>query len=130
MGQREAGELVSKYRELTGMTQEAIAYALSDVLNRPIRQGQVSDHLKGLRWRDPDLPGAYVKVLGIPAAEMAAAMGYPVDRAPKKWTIKDVVKADPTLSAAAKRHLLNQYELLQMATQHERAGESLKRKNR
>lgn len=129
MGQQEAAALVRKYQDLTGMTQEAIAHELSQALGKRIGQSQVSGHLNGTRWRDPDLAGAYVRVLSIPPDEMAAAMGYPLQgKAPKKWTIKDVVKADPTLSPAAKRHLLSQYDLLQMATRHERSDEGLRRK--
>lgn len=131
MGQSEAAAaaLARKYFELTGMTQEAVAFALSEVMGRRVSQSQVSEHMRGIRWSNPDLPGAYVKVLGIPADEMAEAMGYPLPgKAPRRWTIKDVVKADPTLSAAAKRHLLNQYQLLQDATQHSRTSTPIRRK--
>lgn len=123
MAEYELAELVGRYRRRAHLTQEAVAARLSDVLGRRVQQSQVSDNEKGARWSDPDLPGAYVRALDIPADEMMAATGYPKQpKGPRPATLADIVKNDPSLSSAAKKHLLQQYELLQMASAHERSG--------
>ena len=124
MAEQELAALVSRYRRQAGLTQEGVAARLSDVLGRRVQQSQVSDNEKGSRWSDPDLPGAYVRALDIPPDEMMAATGYPTPstRGPKPVTIADLVKNDPTLTSAARKHLIQQYGLLQLASQAERKG--------
>jgi transcriptional regulator with XRE-family HTH domain len=122
MAEHELAELVSRYRRQARLTQEGVAARLSDVLGRRVQQSQVSDNEKGSRWSDPDLPGAYVRALEIPVEEMMAATGYPKTTRPRPVTLADIVKNDPTLSPAARKHLLQQYQLLQLASQAERAG--------
>jgi transcriptional regulator with XRE-family HTH domain len=123
MAEHELASLVGKYRRQAGLTQEAVAARLSDVLGRRVQQSQVSDNEKGSRWSDPDLPGAYVRALDIPADEMMAATGYPKPSTtgPRPITLAELVKNDPTLSPTAKKHLMQQYELLQLASQVERS---------
>lgn len=124
MAEHELAELVSRYRRQARLTQEGVAARLSDVLGRRVQQSQVSDNEKGARWSDPDLPGAYVRALDIPAEEMMAATGYPspAKKSAKPVTFADVVKNDQSLTPAARKHLLAQYELLQLASMQERAG--------
>ena len=125
---RDVAALVKRYYEKSGMTQTSVAAALSTILGRHVGQNQVSEHLRGMRWeKNLALAGAYVRVLGIPPDEMAKAMGYPIPNAPRAATLADVIKAAPPLSPAAKRHLLNQYGLLQLATQQERSGKPVLR---
>lgn len=119
MAEHDLAELVGRYRRQAHLTQEAVAIRLGDILGRRVQQSQVSDNEKGSRWSDPDLPGAYVRALGIPVDEMMEAAGYPTGKKEKPTTLADIVKNDPTLSPAAKKHLLAQYELLQMASAHE-----------
>lgn len=122
MGSREAGELASRYRKQANLTQEFVAHELSETLGRKIDQTTVSKHMRGQGWTF-DLVPAYAKILGIPSEEMAAAWGLDIGaRRPRPTTLADVVKSDPSLSNAAKKHLLNQYELLQMASRQERQG--------
>lgn len=123
MAEHDLAELVARYRRQARLTQEAVAARLSDVLGRRIQQSQVSENEKGARWSDPGLPSAYVRALGIPAEEMQAATGYSTPpKSVRPVTLADLVKKDPSLTAAAKKHLLAQYELLQLASLQERAG--------
>lgn len=123
MAAKQAGELVRRYRHLREKTQEVIARELTNELGREVKQGHVSAHFRGQRWT-LDLPGAYIRVLDIPQEEMAAAWGWAGEAAdpapPRAATLADVIKADDTLSPAAKKHLLAQYGLLQLASQRER----------
>lgn len=123
------GALVKKYRKAAGLTQAPVAEMLSRRLGVAITQGMVSDYEHGRRWGNLDLPGAYVHVLNIPQAEMVqAAMGSgfsPGDESTQPKTIREVIESDPTLSDAAKAHLINQYGLLQMASAAERAGHAV-----
>ena len=122
MAEHELAELVGTYRRRARLTQEAVAARLSDVLGRRVQQSMVSDNEKGGRWSDPELPGAYVRALEIPVDEMMAATGYPPQgKRPRPVTLADLVKNDPSLTPAAKKHLLAQYELLQMASAQERS---------
>lgn len=123
MGSHEAAELVKRYKDRANLSQTLIAHELSQELGRKIDQTTVSKHLRGTGWTF-ELPPAYAKVLGIPAEEMAAAWGLDIGtrRGPRPVTLADVVKGDPTLSPAAKKHLLSQYELLQLASRQERKG--------
>lgn len=122
MGSREAGELADRYRRQANVTQVFIAHELSQELGRKIDQTTVSKHLRGQAWTF-DLVPAYAKILGIPSEEMAAAWGLDIgSRRPRPTTLADVVNGDPTLSKAAKQHLLQQYELLQLASREERKG--------
>lgn len=112
------------YLKLSGMTQTTVAHLLTQDLRArgyeggEILQPHVSDHIHGNRWT-LDLPGAYIRVLSIPEEEMAAAFGWTQDGrtaeppAPRKVTVVDALKGDDTLIPEAKRHLLNQYKLLQ-----------------
>lgn len=123
MAEHELAALVAQYRRQAHLTQEAVAVRLSDVLGRRVQQSQVSDNEKGSRWSDPSLPNAYVRALDIPVDEMEAALGFAPDRKRQRpVTLRDVVKNDPSLTPAAKKHILAQYELLQLASQAERAG--------
>lgn len=128
--QRRVGALIRKYREPGGkrlMTQGVLAELVSEKAGRKVSQAQVSAHELGNRWRDDiDLIGVYGEVLGIPETELYEALGLPVaqpEARPKGFA--EIVEADNTLSKAAKEHLLNQYELLQMATMHQRRGEPI-----
>lgn len=122
MSAREAGDLVKRYKDQLGHSQTLIAHELSQATGRHIDQSTVSKHMRGVGWTF-DLPPAYVKVLGIPADEMGAAWGLPLpSKAPRPASMADVIKADPTLSPAAKKHLLNQYDLLQKLSCLERRG--------
>lgn len=118
------GELVRKYRG--GMSQTTVADLVSRELegDQTVTQGQVSDHESGRRWSgNPDLPGAYGRALNIPQDELYTALGLPPpSAATKALTFAEIVERDPTLSKAAKDHLLNQYGLLQAASAHERAS--------
>lgn len=114
---REAlGALVKKYRG--PMTQTAVAELLSRHLGEPVRQGIVSDHEKGNRWSDEKWQRAYIDVLHIPEDEMIAALGYTMPGIERPKTFREIVEADPSLSKAAKEHLINQYGLLQLASRH------------
>lgn len=128
MSAREAGDLIKRYKERLGHSQTFVAHELSLAVGRSIDQSTVSKHMRGIGWTF-DLPAAYVKVLGIPSEEMAEAWGLPIGdhRRPHAPTLADLVKADPTLSPAAKKHLLNQYELLQLASKEERRGKPVLR---
>lgn len=121
------GALVKRYREAAGLRQTAVAEMLSRALGEKINQNMVSDHENGRRWKNHELPGAYVRVLNIPQDEMIeAATGLtPTSKAPRPTTLRDVIESDPTLSDAAKAHLINQYGLLQMASTAERAGHAV-----
>lgn len=115
------GELIVKYRGT--MTQTTVAQLLSDYLGRSIKQTSVSAHENGQRWGDnPDLIGAYAAVLNIPIEVMQRTIGLPaVDDQAEAPTFATIVSSDPTLSVAAKEHLISQYGLLQSASAHERA---------
>lgn len=120
------GALIEEYRG--AMTQGTVAQLLSDYLGRNISQNTVSAHINGQRWGDnPDLIGAYAAVLNIPVAVMHRTIGLPLSDdpgspPPPPPTFKSIVEADPSLSAAAKEHLVNQYGLLQAASAHERGS--------
>lgn len=121
--QRDAalGALVRKYRGT--LTQAAVAELVSHEIGERVTQGMVSDHENGRRWRNnSDLPGAYARALRIPQAEVIAALGFSSSEDEPPQTFAQIVRNDPTLSRAAKEHLLNQYHLLQLASAQERAG--------
>lgn len=119
------GALLAKYRGQT--SQVTVAQLVSELAGRKITQGLISELERGNRWGgNIDLIGPFARVLNIPTEEAQAIVGLPVDVAaerPQEKTFPEIVAQDPTLSPAAKNHLLNQYELLQMATEHERAGQ-------
>ena len=123
--ERRLGALIAEKRG--PMRQATLAELVSEESGEHITQGTISDLERGNRWgRNLGLIGAFARVLRIPAAEVQEIIGLPVppndgERAP--MTFAQIVSQDTTLSKAAKSHLLNQYELLQMATQHERSGD-------
>lgn len=122
--QARLGALIRKYRG--PMSQTTLAELVSVRAGRRVTQSRLSDHERGQRWGgDLDLLASYADVLGIPVEEMHEAVGLPKvdDDRPRPKTFAEIVAQDKTLSKAAREHLLNQYELLQMATQHERAGQ-------
>jgi len=126
--QERLGSLIRQYRG--SMSQTVLAELVSEKVGRRIRQNVVSDHEHGRRWADEnmDLIGAYAEVLDIPPQEIHDAMRLPMVAAgPAPRDFAEIVAQDRTLSKTAKEHLLAQYELLQMATEHERRGESVLR---
>ena len=123
---RSMGALVKKYREAAGLKQESLAELLSREMGTPIEQNRISNLERGERWarQDEAIYEALRRVLGIPLKEMVnARMGVdlPDSEAPAP-TLQELIERDPSLSDAAKAHLITQYGLLQMATQQERAG--------
>jgi transcriptional regulator with XRE-family HTH domain len=100
------------------LTQVEVAAILSRCLGGRIGQSQVSDNEKGARWSDPDLPGAYLEALGVPIDDMLAACGYPPQLAGDTPTpsMQELIRGDRTLNQAAKQHLLDEYEFLQVAS--------------
>jgi hypothetical protein len=110
------GALVRKYRAAS--SQEAVAEMLSRHLGEKVRQNMVSLHEKGERWHDPKWRHAYIAVLGIPQDEMVQAEGYSLPGREGPKTFREIVLSDPTLSKAAKEHLVNQYGLLQLASKN------------
>lgn len=132
------GALIRRYREERGLLQESVAVLMSERLGREFRQNLVSKHERGDNWRSRDydafeLMRVYCEVLGIPQNEMIAAMGFPSALGgpppPGAPTLTDFIERDPTLSQAAKDHLVNQYGLLQLASKNE-IGRKLPRKHR
>lgn len=124
------GMLVRKYRKEAGMTQAMLAAAMTDQTKYKLSQPEVSEHERGSRW-EIGLLSAYVRVLGIPDNEWRAALDMPIaepEARPKGFA--EIVAQDRSLSKAARDHLLNQYELLQMATQHERGGHPVLREGK
>jgi hypothetical protein len=120
--QQNLGALIKEYRG--SMSQSTLAELLSDKTGRSIRQGTVSDHENGRRWEGNfELIKSYREVLNIPVEKIHEVLDLPVvDHGPAPKTFPEIVAQDATLSKAAKEHLLNQYELLQMATMHQRSG--------
>lgn len=121
------GDLLAEYRG--PLSQATVAELASDLAERKITQGLVSELERGNRWgQNLDLIGVFAQALAIPIEEIHKIANLPVppdDGEPRPRTFPEVVAQDPTLSKAAKEHLLNQYELLQMATMHERAGKQV-----
>ena len=123
------GALVKRYREDAGLKQAPVAELLTRELGRPIRQTLLSELERGNRWSavEPDIYGAFSRVLNIPEDEMVETAMHitrpGTDPAPKSW--REIIEGDPTLSPAAKSHLINQYGLLQAASAHERATKPL-----
>lgn len=116
------GGLVKKYREMRGLSQTAVAELLSRETETTVNQNIVSENEKGRRWtKRPELPAAYARILGIPRAEVQEAMGLPDEGVRENPTFAQLVEADPTLTRAAKDHLISQYGLLQAASSHQRA---------
>lgn len=136
--QARLGALIRKYREAGGMTQGALANAVSEKAGRKVGQANVSAHELGQRWESRgtgpggiDLLAAYIEVLGIPEDEWRDALGLAVEEPdPRPKGFAEIVQSDKSLSKAAKEHLLNQYELLQMATMHQRRGEPVLRQDK
>ena len=124
--QERLGALIRRYRG--SMSQTVLAELVSDKVGRTVRQNVVSDHEHGRRWADDnmELIGVYADVLNIPAQEIHDAMRLPmVEAGPAPRDFAEIVAQDRTLSKAAKEHLLAQYELLQLATEHERRGDGV-----
>lgn len=128
--QARMGALIARYRG--PMSQTTLAELISERSGRQVTQTKVSEHENGRRWNnDHDLIGVYADVLGIPLDEVYEAMDLPhVEPQPAPRGFAETVAQDKTLSKAAKEHLLNQYELLQMATQHERSGKPVLHQDR
>ena len=120
--QQNLGALIRQYRG--SMSQSVLAELVSEKAGKTIRQGMVSDHENGRRWEGNfELIKSYREVLGIPVEKIHEVLDLPVvDHGPAPKSFPEIVAQDPTLSKAAKEHLLNQYELLQMATMHQRSG--------
>ncbi len=126
------GRLVRQYRLDAKLTQAPVLEMLRRALpDYPVKinQGLIHSNENGKRWT-PELAAAYARVLGIPSAEMRDAMygpnsGYPSEGVPRRTTWREVIEADPSLSAAAKAHLIAQYGLLQLASRQEQAGDSV-----
>lgn len=116
------------------MSQGTLAELVTERAGRKVTQGLVSELERGNRWgSNIDIIGAFAAALDIPAAEVQEIIGLPVppdDGKPAPRTFAEIVSQDSTLSKAAKSHLLNQYELLQMATQHERSGDPVLHEDR
>lgn len=121
--QARLGALIAKYRGPM-MSQTTLAELVTERGGQTVKQALVSEHERGNRWGNHmELIGVYADVLSIPMDEVYEAMGLPhVGPSPTPRGFAELVAQDRTLSKAAKTHLLNQYELLQMATQHERAN--------
>jgi len=118
------GALIKRYRDRAGLTQAAVAELLSRELGETVRQTWISELESGRRWAktEVELYGAFVRVLKIPQGEFQAVVfGSPDPGAPAPRTWREVIEDDPTLSDAAKEHLINQYGLLQLASAQERA---------
>lgn len=127
-----AGELIQRYQG--GLTQTAVAELVNGALKAEkktarITQGMVSSHRKGQKL-SLELCRAYVVALNIPEREMIAALGYPSAMTGGKTpgTLEEFIERDPTLSKAAKEHLINQYGLLRLASAQERAGKPVLKK--
>jgi len=137
-GYEAVGALIARHRKALGLHQDSVAVMLSDRLGREIRQNLVSKHERGSNWRsreyDPfELMRAYCEVLNIPENLMLATLGFPsalqggeaepAQEPAQEPTLADVIEKDPTLTRAAKDHLINQYGLLlQLASVQERSG--------
>lgn len=121
---RRLGALIAAYRG--PMSQETLADLVSAKAGTTVKQSTVSEHERGNRWsKQLDLISVYAEVLDIPAREIHEALGLPLEddiSNPQPPTFPQIIARDETLSKAAKEHLLNQYELLQMATMHQRSG--------
>jgi hypothetical protein len=119
------GALVAKYRK--PMSQETLAELVSEKAGRTVRQGLISELEKGSRWgKNLDLIGSIADVLHIPPREVQQAMGLPWaddDPGEKPRSFAEIIAQDASLSKTAKEHLLDQYEMLQMVTMHQRRGE-------
>lgn len=113
------GGLVKTYRERRGLSQATVAELVSRETETVVNQNIISELERGRRWaKRPELPVAFARVLGIPRAEVQEAMGLGSDEMPSRPpTFAEVVETDDTLSRAAKDHLINQYGLLQLASQ-------------
>lgn len=126
------GALIADYRG--PMSQALLAELVSQESGQKMTQNVVSELERGNRWgKNIDLIGVFARVLRIPTAEVQEIIGLPVpadDGAQAPLTFAEIVSQDTTLSKAAKNHLLNQYELLQMATQHERSGDPVLHEDR
>lgn len=119
------GALIATYRG--PMSQEALAELVSAKSGTTVKQSMVSEHERGNRWsKQLELISVYAEVLDIPPREIHEALGLPLEddvSNPQPPTFPQIIARDETLSKAAKEHLLNQYELLQMATMHQRSGD-------
>ena len=119
--------LLIRERRGPHMSQQTLAQLVTDKAGRKVTQNLLSELERGNRWGgNVDLIGKFAEVLDIPWQEVSEIIGYtppPDDGAPRQRTFAEIVSHDRTLSKAARNHLLNQYELLQMATQHERSGQ-------
>lgn len=126
-GYEALGRLVQKYRKMRGLdTQAALAHLISQELGHDVNQSKVSDNENGKAWADKTvgvggLINAYRRVLNIPIPELNAAIyGVELEDPPPPRDFAEMVEADPSLSKAAKEHLVNQYGLLQLASKQER----------
>lgn len=129
------GALIRRYREEQNLLQESVAVLMSERLGREFRQNLVSKHERGDNWRSREydafeLMRVYCEVLGIPQEEMLAAIGFthPPASGPEAKTLADMIERDPTLSKAAKDHLVNQYGLLQLASKHDLGKQTPRRR--
>lgn len=128
--EKRLGALIKRYRG--PMSQETLANLVSDRSGEKVAQWRVSAHENGERWKNSvHLIKYYGEALGIPVRELYEAIDLPlIEDGPKPKTFAEIVAGDKTLSKAAKEHLLNQYELLQMASDYERAGKPVLHRER
>lgn len=116
------GLLIRKRREELRLSQHALAELVSNYLGTPFHQTGVSENEKGNRWeRRPELVGAYMEVLRLSDSEVNAALyGTRAAEEGRRMTFEEFVMSDPSLSDAAKAHIVNQYGLLQEASAYSR----------
>lgn len=114
---RRVAALIRTYTK--GLTQEAIADQLSAILDRNVRQAQVSEHLGGRRWT-LDWFRVYAEAFDIPIHEQHKVLGLPKslddpdqDELP---SIRAMIAADEELTDEAKEALLAQYEIARQAS--------------
>lgn len=115
---RRVADLIRHYTR--GLTQEAIADKLSAVLDRTVRQSQVSEHLAGRRWT-LDWFRVYADAFDIPAHEQHKVLNLPSrlddpELDPRLPSLRTLIAQDDTLSDDAKQLLLAQYDYLQRSS--------------
>lgn len=128
---RRVADLIREYTR--GLTQEAIADQLSAILERTVRQNQVSDHLAGRRWT-LDWFRVYAEAFDIPIYEQHKVLNLPrtVDdpdieqQAPR--SIRALIAADEELSEDAKELLLAQYDYARRMSQAAATQQTPKRR--
>ncbi len=109
----DAGAWLKQQRKSAGLTQEELAVLLGT------STGLVGNYEQGRTWFPDDKVTPLARVLKLSRVEVRRALGLHVDddavddRPPSAPSVLDAILADPTLLPEAKRHLVNQYGLLQ-----------------